>query len=260
MRRALLCSLSLLICGSWANPARTQEWGNLRGQVLFAGQPPEPQKLKITKDEEECCKHNLVDESIRVNAENHGLQNVVVYLYPAANQKVPVHPDIDVQRETEPELDNNACRFAPRVVLLRTGQNLLVGNSDPIGHNVMVDTQRNPPLNVTIPSGGSIKKAFDAEERMPVPVSCSIHPWMRGWLLIRDCPYMAITDEHGRFEMRNLPVGKWEFVFWHERAAFLTEVKVNDQKRQWRRGRVELTIPAGELDLGVIEVAADHFK
>ena len=203
MRRGLQLVLLLLV--GMANDGRAEEWGKLRGQVVYDGEPPVPKKLKITKDEEECCKHNLVDESLQVHATSHGLQNVVVFLAPSADRKVPVHPDYAGPPHTEPTLDNHACRFALRVVLLRTKQNLIVGNSDPIGHNVMIDAQRNPPLNVTIPSGSSIKKSFEVEERLPVAVSCSIHPWMRGWLLIRDCPYMAVTDEQGKFEMPDVP-------------------------------------------------------
>ena len=90
--RLMLSLLVLLGAASWG---RGEEWANLRGQIVFDGEPPEPKKLKITKDEEECCKHNLVDESIKVHPENHGLQNVVVYLYPAADKKVPVHPSYD---------------------------------------------------------------------------------------------------------------------------------------------------------------------
>jgi len=253
----VMTMLLLLIVAGWG---RAEEWGNLRGQVVFDGEPPVPKKLKITKDEEECGRHNLVDESIQVNSTNHGLQNVVVYLYPASDQKVPIHPSYEAEAQAERELDNNACRFAPRVVLLRTKQTLVAGNSDPIGHNVMIDTQKNPPINVTIPSGGSVKKTFEAEERVPAPVACSIHPWMRGWVLIRENPYMAVTDEKGVFEIRNLPVGTWEFVFWHERATFLTEVTVNGERQEWRRGRTELTIQSGDMDLGVIKVAAERFK
>jgi len=255
--RTLLLVLLALSAAKWGS---AEEWGTLRGQVVFDGTPPVPKKLKITKDEAECCKHNLVDESVQVNPTSHGLQNVVIYLFPAAGQKVPIHPDSAGAPHTDPELDNSACRFNPHVVLLRTHQSLVVGNSDPIGHNVMIDTQKNPPVNVTIPSGGSIQKAFEAEERVPVSVSCSIHPWMRGWLLIRECPYMGVTDEDGKFEIRNVPVGTWEFVFWHERASFLTDVTRDGQRQQWRRGRVEFTIPAGELDVGVIKVAAERFQ
>jgi hypothetical protein len=254
--RLLRALFLLLIVANWGS---AEEWGNVRGQVVFDGEPPVPKKLKITKDEAECARHNLVDESIRVNAANHGLQNVMIYLYPAAAQKVPIHPSYEAQAQTERELDNSACRFAPRVVLLRTKQTLVVGNSDPIGHNVMIDTQKNPPINVTIPSGGSTKKSFEMEERVPAPVACSIHPWMRGWVLIRENPYMAVTDENGWFEIQNVPVGTWEFVFWHERATFLTDVTVNGERKAWRRGRAEVTIQSGDVDLGVIKVAADRF-
>lgn len=32
---------------------------------------------------------------------------------------------------------------------------------------------------------------------------------------------MALTDEHGHFEIRNLPAGSWRFVAWHERTGDL---------------------------------------
>lgn len=240
--------------------AVAEEWGNLHGQIIFHGQPPVPAKLKITKDEEECCKHNLVDESLVVSSRDHGLKNVIVFLYPPRRDKITIHPSYQKSAQAEKKLDNNACRFDPHVVLLRTSQTLVVGNSDPIGHNAMVDTQKNPPVNVTIPSGGIFKHTFTREERLPVPVSCSIHPWMRGWVLIRDNPYMAVTDEHGIFQIENLPLGKWEFVFWQEKATYLTQVSVDGKPTEWKRGRLTVKIAAGDNDLGVITVEPELFQ
>lgn len=253
-RLAFVCALG------WAAIGMAQEWGSLKGQFLYDGEFAEPKKLTITKDQEECCKHNLVDESLSVAGEGSGLRNVVVFLVPAKDVKVPIHPELEATANAERKLDNLACRFEPRIVTLWTKQTLVIGNSDPIGHNAMIDTVKNPPVNVTIPSGGSLAKTFAAEERLPVPVSCSIHPWMRGWVLIRDNPYMAVTDNEGRFELRNVPVGKWEFVFWHERASYLTEVTIDGKLTQWRRGRLEIAIDADGVDLGVVKVAAKHFQ
>jgi hypothetical protein len=253
-------ALALAVAMSWAARGTTEEWGSLKGQFVYEGSPFEPKKLTITKDQEECCKHNLVDESLLVGAEGNELRNVVVFLAPAKNAQVPIHPDLEATANAERKLDNLSCRFDPRIVTLWTKQTLIVGNSDPIGHNALIDTVKNPPLNVTIPSGGSLAKTFAAEERIPVPVSCSIHPWMRGWLLIRDNPYMAVTDKEGRFELQHVPVGTWEFVFWHERATYLTEVTIDGKLTQWRRGRAEIAIDADGVDLGVIKVAAKHFK
>ncbi len=247
-----------LVLGAVAVSA--DEWGNLKGQFLYGGDPPQPDKLTITKDEQECCQHNLVDESLVVQREDHGLRSVVVFLYPARDQQVAVHPSYDADEKAEWKLDNQACRFDPHVLLLWKRHTLLIGNSDPIGHNAMVDTRKNRPINVTIPSGETIRHKFTLEEREPIAVSCSIHPWMRAWLLVRDNPYMAVTDEHGRFEIKNLPVGKWEFAFWQERASFLTDVVLNGQPVRWKRGRTEIEIKPGDNDLGVVTIEPAALK
>ena len=78
--------------------------------------------------------------------------------------------------------------------------------------------------------------------------------------LIRSNPYMAATDDQGRFEMKNIPVGTWEFVFWHERATYLTDVQVDGEPAQWRRGRAAIAIQPGGVDLGVVTVAAERFQ
>ncbi len=173
---------------------------------------------------------------------------------------MPIHASYEADAKSDRKLDNDACRFNPHVLLLWKQQTLLIGNSDPIGHNAMVDTRKNPPINVTIPSGETVRHTFALAEREPVSVSCSIHPWMRGWLLIRDNPYMAVTDEHGKFEIKNLPVGKWEFAFWQERSSFLTDVAVNGKESHWKRGRVEIDIQPGDNDLGVVTVQPAALK
>jgi len=235
-----------------------QPWGDLQGRFLYGGDPPEPARLEITRDEQECCKHNLVDESLVVDEATHGLKNVVIFLVPAGKE-VPVHQSYQ-EEDRRPKLDNLACRFDPRVVLVATHQTLVIGNSDPIGHNAMIDTRKNAPLNVTIPSGGTYEHRFPLEERAPVPVTCSIHPWMRGWVLVRDSPYMCVTNEQGRFEMKNVPVGEWGFAVWHERASSVTDVRRSGRSLQWKRGRVQWKIEQGENDLGAITIPASAFK
>ncbi len=136
------------------------QWGDLKGQFLCDGQPPAPAALTITKDEEFCCQHQLVDQSLLVDAETRGLQNVVVFLYPAASESVAIHADYQERASGRVKLDNLACRFEPRVVLLWKSQTLLVGNSDPVGHNAVIDLQRNAPINVTIPSGSQSPQRF----------------------------------------------------------------------------------------------------
>ena len=63
-----------------AGTCLAQEWGNVKGKVVFQGDAPTPSSLNITKDVEVCGKHNLVDESVLVG-DGNGLANVVVYIY-----------------------------------------------------------------------------------------------------------------------------------------------------------------------------------
>ena len=71
---------------------------------------------------------------------------------------------------------------------------------------------------------------------------------------------MAVTDKDGKFEIKNLPVGQWEFVCWHEKASFLTEVVRAGKRAEWKRGRVQVRIQAGDNDMGVVSVRPAQFK
>jgi hypothetical protein len=248
--------VSLLFTGS----ARA-DWGTLTGQFILDGSAPSPSPVVVTKDQEVCGKHDLVDESLVVNPDNKGIANVVLYLYLSRGKKEPKpHPDYAKTSDAEVRLDNKDCRYEPHVQLLRTSQTLVVGNLDPVGHNTKVDTVKNVPINPIIPANGEIKQQFPKEERLPSKVSCSIHPWMNAILVIKDTPYMAVTDENGKFAIENLPEGEWEFQVWHEKAGYIDGVTVDGKKTKWSKGRFEHKVKAGENDLGEIKVPMAAFK
>jgi hypothetical protein len=260
MRREFAVMGALLFVTLMSASVTAAEWGNLTGQFIYDGDPPKPPAAKITKDKECCGKHNVIDESLLVNPENRGIRNVIVFLVTDEGAELPVHESYQESENDELLLDNDKCRFNPHVLLLRTSQTLKVGNSDPIGHNAKIDTfeRENPPVNITIPSGDFRTFNYVKRERLPVRVSCSIHPWMMGWVVIRDNPYMAVTDENGKFTIKNLPVGTYEFMFWQEAAGYVDEVTVDGKKKSWRR-TVEIKIDTGDNDMGVMKVAPDLF-
>lgn len=264
--------MTLVLMGWLAGGVATsqaQEWGTLRGRFIYDGAPPKPEKAKITSDQEECCQHDLDVESLLVNAQNRGVQNVVIYLYQNKTSRrpteydqktVPIHESYLSWKSQVAEMDNLKCRFDPHVALVWTEQTLIVGNSDPIGHNVKIDCRDNAQSNDTIPSGGTVQRRFEKPERVPVMVTCSIHPWMKGWLVIRDTPYMAVSDEEGNFEIRNLPAGDWQFMVWHEQAGYVSKVTVGGKTASWDRGILERKIAPGDNDLGEILLAPALFK
>ncbi len=236
--------------------ASAEGWGDLRGKIVFDGKAPARTKLVVNKDEAFCGPFNLLSEDLVVG-EDGGVRDVVVSLYLGRGDAAPpIHESYDETADAEVRLDNKNCRFDPRICLLRTTQTLVVGNPDQVAHNTNVQTFKNPGVNPMIPWGAQLKMKFKSAESFPATVSCNIHPWMQGRLVIKDNPYMAVTDEKGEFVIKNLPAGKHTFHFWHQ-AGNIDSVTRDGKKEEWSRGRVEFEIEDGdENNLGEIKVPA----
>ena len=238
-----------------------EPWGNLRGQFIYDGTPATLENIVATKDKDFCGKHDIPNETLVINKESKGIGNVVVYLYlKREDDPPPIHESYTSEAEAKVTLDNLQCRFDPHVCLLRTSQTLVVGNKDEVGHNTKIDALNNTAINPLTPAGESFEHQFPSEERGPIGVSCSIHPWMSGWIVVRDNPYFAVTDANGDFEIKNLPAGNWTMQVWHERTRRIANVSLNGKSTSWSRGRADVTIRPGETtDWGKVKVAAGLF-
>ena len=252
------CAAALLVIALAAAPLHADEWGTLRGRLVVDGDVPKLDPVAtadVLAKDPFCEKCELVNETIVVG-EKGGLQNAVIYLRTRRGATVAVHPDYQEPAAEPIELVNKNCRFEPRVVLLRTGQKLRVKNADETAHNTKFDFIKNNPINQVIAAGDAFTKTFAEAESLPLPVSCNIHPFMSGYVLIRSDPYMVVTDKEGRFELNHLPKGEHQFQFWHE-SGYLKDMALEKAATD-RRGRVRLTITAGEeLDLGEIRVPVE---
>ncbi|MEX0936713.1 MAG: hypothetical protein WDZ59_02555 [Pirellulales bacterium] len=237
----------------------TEGWGDVVGQFVYVGTPPVPEKVSLTKDTEVCSMHHPVDESLMV-AEDGGVANIVVHLRPARGQTVSrVHPDYESTADEHIVLDNQFCRFDPHVALLRTSQTLEIKNSDPVPHNTNVKFVSGQGFNPIVPAGESSEQQISQSEAFPGTVSCNIHPWMAGWVVVQDHPYMAVSAKDGTFTIKNLPTGEHEFQLWQEKVGFLADTSTAKGATN-RQGRVTLTIEPGTNDLGKIELPAAMFE
>lgn len=247
--------LSLLVAvavATLASSAEAQQWGSLKGQFVYDGAVPTPTKLEPNKDVEVCGKCALFGESLTVDPTSKGIANIVIY---CRTRGVKVNPEVTAALPETVELDNDCCRFEPHVAVLTLDQTLTILNSDAVGHNAACAPLGDTPFNPIIPPNGKVTHKFGRAQRVPQPVSCSIHPWMKGWVLPLDHPYFAVTDAEGKFEIKGLPAGEeLEFQVWQEKAGYL------EAKSDWKRGQFEATIPADGLDLGTIKVAASEFE
>ena len=131
-------------------------------------------------------------------------------------------------------VDQPCCQFIPRVVAAKAGDTIEFKNSAPVPHNINYSSDVES-FNVTIQPG----KEHAAQQPLqaqgsPIPFKCDIHPWMAGRVRVFDHPFFAKTNDDGTFEIKDVPVGKWRLVYWHENgyhkgrdgaAGFPVEVK-----------------------------------
>ncbi|MEX0643553.1 MAG: hypothetical protein WD468_12680 [Pirellulales bacterium] len=234
--------------------ATAAEWGSIKGRFVVDGAPSTLPPLTIDKDEFCIANASRKDDKVLIGKDN-ALVNAVVYLFLGRGGKIEIHPDYADALKTPVEFNNKMCAFHPRVAAVRIGQPFVIKNSDPVGHN----TNAISLFNETIAAGESRTKTFDKAVILPMPVSCGMHPFMRGQLLIQDHPYMAVSGEDGTFEIKNIPVGKHVFMFWHE-TGYLNGVKVG-AGNSVSRGKATLNIEPGKtLDLGDIKVPVSLLK
>jgi hypothetical protein len=231
-------------------PATADAWGNLTGKFVFEGQAPTPAPLAITKDEQVCGKHQLVDEALLVG-DGEALENVVIFL--ADKKKVAIHPDYEAGADGPIRFDNDHCRFEPHILPMRTTQTLEIHNSDPVSHNSNLTPLGDAPFNQLISQDKAVAYQFGKQQNAPVTVTCSIHPWMKGYVFPRDNPYVAVTKKDGTFEINNIPVGKHDFQVWQEAVGALAA------QPDWKKGKFKLEIKEGDNDLGTIQVSASLF-
>jgi hypothetical protein len=258
----LLLFLSFVAFG-WpaSRAAAADEPGALLGRVVFKGKAPVAEKLSLNKDIALCSKTHPVDEELLVNKTDGGLANVVVWLQLKKGQKLP---DVVLAKPrkllAEVVLTNKNCRFEPHIAVMTTKQTLVLGNDDPVPHNTLMNLFYNDPFNESIGSGATVKKTLKNSERRPAPVSCPIHSWMKGWVVIKDHSYVAVSDSHGRFRIPDLPPGEWTFQFWHEKPRYLSKMELKSGTVEDKKGIYRLKIQPGENKLGEIIVDAALFE
>lgn len=234
-----------------------EEWGTLKGQVVFQGKAPANPPANVDKDQKPCLdKGPILKDELVVNAKNNGVRWVLVWLTDpktSANPKFvpPIHPKLKTPAKTV-EVDQPCCAFEPRVMGLQIDQTLVVKNSATIPHNFKIDSIGGGPVsNPLIPAGGKADIDGFKPTTVPTQYGCSIHSWMRGYVAAFPHPYFAVTDKDGNFEIKNAPAGKFRLMVWQETAGWV----IINPKNPRDRGKV-VEIKAGETptDAGKIEL------
>jgi plastocyanin len=116
--------------------------------------------------------------------------------------------------------------FVPHVLPIVAGTVVEWPNADDIYHNVFSMSEICSFDLGLYKRGEKAKRIlFPAPGR--VDVFCSIHTRMSCIVLVLPNPWFARTDEHNRYEIRDVPAGTYRLRAWHERLpAQVKEVVV----------------------------------
>ena len=178
----------------------------LKGNVRYAGARVEKKTVPVTIDQYLCGKEKEAGDLLL--SSNSGIRNVVVSLHGVpAGSKPPANG-------APVKMDQKQCVFVPRVVVVPVGGTVEFLNSDRLLHNVRGSGKENPPFNRAQPHARTISIVFKSPEILRV--DCDLHSWMRGWIVVAEHPFYAVTNEEGEFVFENVPPGKYKLQAWQE--------------------------------------------
>ncbi len=255
--RRLACAL-LMAAVALVTPGtlRAEGWGTVTGQVVYGAKPyPENGEAKVDKDQAHCLmKGKILKDELVINPKNGGVKWTLVWLTeandPKSTKALPIHSSLQKMAK-QVVIDQPCCMFEPRVVGVRVGQDLVFKNSASISHNTYMNGgAAGPNMNPLLPpKGEAVLEGSKLKARtIPIPYSCSIHGWMKGYVGVFNHPYFAVTDADGKFTIKNAPAGKYRLIAWQESVGWV----IIDPKGQppMNRGKVIDIKPNGTTDVG----------
>ena len=220
--RCLLLLSALLGVGSFARA--DEKYVTIKGTIKWnEATAPAAAIIDVKVDAATCCKAGPLESTkVEVDPKTLGVKNVMVWIRPATAGRTDsfpiaqIHPDLAKAKSKEHVIDQPKCQFEPRITLARLGDTLLIKNSAAIPHNVNYASDIES-FNSTLPAGAQKKLDKPLEvQRSVINVACNIHGWMEAKVRVFDHPYYALTDKDGKFEIKDIPAGKWSIVYQHE--------------------------------------------
>ena len=204
----------------------------ITGTVVLAGTVPAARKIEITADQYVCGTDK--DSGDLIVSPRREIANAVVWI------ENPPSTAASPAQSKKVEIDQKACVYVPRVVVVPVGGTVDFLNSDRLLHNIHATPKLNASFNRTQPKNRTIPVTFDKPEI--VEVTCDLHPWMQAWVVVAAHPFYAVTGKDGQFAFDDLPAGEYRLHVWHERLGDAS-LQVTVADRQPTRTTVEMRAP-----------------
>jgi hypothetical protein len=197
--------------------------GSIEGIVEFVGATVPTDPMLTLTSETKYCGDSLPAKKYLIK--DRRIENVVVSL-------VGIKAGKPVPGEAV-TVTNHNCEFMPHVAIGFKGRKIVMKTDDPVLHTFDVHAFVSGKELFHV---GLHEKGTSVTKKIPkaglVELSCYVHPWQHAYVSVFDHPYAAITDEKGRFAIRDIPPGTYAVEAWHEALGTkrIADVKVESGK------------------------------
>jgi plastocyanin len=197
---------------------------DITGTITLIGTPPAEVPITPLMNDPTCgpLHQETPTTHFYVVGSNGQFGDVIVSLKDAAGQ--PITGKSTGANAAAATLDQKGCLYTPQILAVQTGQKLIIKNSDPCVHNVHTTSNAGNTVHndVQMPNGADLSYTFDKPE-MFMKFQCDVHPWMFAWVTLFDNPYFAVSGTDGKFEIKDVPPGKYTIVADHRKLGEQTQ-------------------------------------
>jgi hypothetical protein len=199
------------------------EYGTIKGRLVWGGDEiPKPAMVEVTKDTEVCgTRPRVASKELVVDPNTKGVGNAFAYLL-KPNGANPEAEKALLDAASEVTIDQKKCEYIPYSTAMHQNQTMVFKSSDPTNHNVHYQAFKNNAFNQVLPPNGEAKVKLVAEPR-PIPLTCDLHPWMRGAIMVFDHPFFAVTNDDGSFEIKGVPAGEQKLVVRLSNGVYVSQ-------------------------------------
>ena len=224
------------LCSLAAFGINAADEGSLKGSVKLVGDIPEMKPHDVpVKDQAGCNCKQIENEELIVDKATKGIKDAIIRIMDVKGPDLPAGQKV-------PEVDQKGCKFTPHITIVAPGSELVALNPDKLSHNIHTTPLdlENQQMNVIMIEEKKTIKAKYFEKPEIIQLQCDLHPWMKGYIVVHDPRYVAVSAADGTFEIKGVPPGKY---------------KVNVfQGNQGAQDGIDVEIKAGQAtDMGEIK-------
>lgn len=138
----------------------------------------------------------------------NGLANVLLWLEGEAlkNQSYNLNQN--------PELKIKNCQFQDEFIFVPPKSPLRIESADPINFDLKFSRPGQAQSFRSLPP--NLKEVtIEFEKAGIVEISCTLHPWMKSFIVIPSHPQFGVTNKNGSLRFQSVPSGSYQLHLWH---------------------------------------------